>query len=144
MFLSLVVCFLPAKLSGPIAFHALLDGHFTTTKEEQTLVFKNIETNLGGGYDSSTGVFTAPVTGLYFFAASAVALKCDYENKSLIGLNYKTRLLAVSVTDGTACTVQGTIKVSAGQKVWACSYSKGSVFVANITSFTGMLVLPDL
>lgn len=32
------------------------------------IVFNNVTENVGSGYDSSTGVFTAPVAGLYFFS----------------------------------------------------------------------------
>ena len=32
--------------------------------------FNTAPSNVGGGYDTGTGVFTCPVTGLYFFATS--------------------------------------------------------------------------
>jgi len=33
------------------------------------IAFNNVTENVGSGYNSSTGVFTAPVAGLYFFSA---------------------------------------------------------------------------
>ena len=38
-----------------------------TSKSGQTLVFPNIITNVGGGYNGNTGVFTAPRDGVYVF-----------------------------------------------------------------------------
>lgn len=34
---------------------------------EATLVFSNALTNIGGGYNSGTGIFTAPLGGVYVF-----------------------------------------------------------------------------
>ncbi|XP_060551111.1 heavy metal-binding protein HIP-like [Ruditapes philippinarum] len=34
----------------------------------QTIVFPDVLLNEGGGYDKITGMFTAPVTGLYYFS----------------------------------------------------------------------------
>jgi hypothetical protein len=44
------------------------DSEFGT---ETNLVFPIVQTNKGGGYDSSTGYFTAPIAGTYFFIFNA-------------------------------------------------------------------------
>lgn len=44
----------------------------------QTIVFPVIIENVGRGYDSSTGVFTAPVNGTYMFTT---ALCMNYQNE---------------------------------------------------------------
>ena len=49
--------------------------HFLASKSDSDvastadIVFNNVIENVGSGYNSSTGVFTAPVAGLYFFSA---------------------------------------------------------------------------
>jgi len=51
--------------SEKIAFHAYLSSTIPGTTSGQTIVFNRVNTNLGGGYNATTGVFTAPVAGIY-------------------------------------------------------------------------------
>jgi len=50
-----------------IAFHASLSSIIQGTTEGQTIVFDQVDTNSGGGYYATNGVFTAPVAGHYVF-----------------------------------------------------------------------------
>ena len=55
-------------VSEKIAFHAYLSSAIHGTTSGQTIVFDRVDTNLGGGYSSTTGVFTAPVAGTFVFS----------------------------------------------------------------------------
>ena len=55
-------------VSEKIAFHAYLASTILETTYGQTIVFNQVDTNLGGGYSGTTGVFTAPVAGTYVFS----------------------------------------------------------------------------
>ncbi|XP_038075633.1 uncharacterized protein LOC119743302 [Patiria miniata] len=55
--------------SSAIAFSADLTTSFTGDNGD-IIIFDNIETNMGDGYDSQSGVFSCSIPGVYFFTTS--------------------------------------------------------------------------
>ncbi|WAR11241.1 ATS14-like protein [Mya arenaria] len=51
-----------------IAFYATITAHIYPTKANTPLKFTHVVTNVGGGYDPSTGYFTAPTDGIFVFS----------------------------------------------------------------------------
>ena len=55
--------------SGGVEILANFSGNFNMAPSVYSnIVFNNLLKNIGGGYDTATGVFTAPADGLYTFS----------------------------------------------------------------------------
>ncbi|TMS01727.1 Complement C1q tumor necrosis factor-related protein 3 [Larimichthys crocea] len=63
------------KETPKVAFAASLGGNgmVKTTQGNKDLVYRDVLTNVGGAYNAVTGVFTAPVRGVYYIRFTANA-----------------------------------------------------------------------
>ncbi|KAI4871916.1 hypothetical protein NFI96_032278, partial [Prochilodus magdalenae] len=102
---------LPAGLRGPFGY-------------QTTVIYRNVITNIGNAYNPSSGVFTAPVKGVYYFRFTGGV----YDNESWnIGVNlYKNQEhlihLGENSVDGIAKHVSTgiTLEMKAGDQVYTC------------------------
>ena len=69
----------PAVAQNGTAFSAYALGS-TSYAPGATLIFENVVTNIGDGYDATTGEFTCPVEGTYSFSLSII-----HDEQQLIG-----------------------------------------------------------
>ena len=91
-----------------------LDGIYNPVDADETITFDETETNIGNGMDSSTGIFTAPVSGTYSFSFSGVLtphpmeqqnillrVVCQNNESKTIDLNFELKQWNYDVTDDT-------------------------------------------
>ncbi|KAL6463088.1 hypothetical protein MHYP_G00274790 [Metynnis hypsauchen] len=115
---------------------------------ETTLVYKNVLTNIGNAYNSSTGIFTAPFRGVYYIRFTASVYKNNSYN---LGLNlYKNgdhlMHLDENGSDGLAKHVSSgvALELMAGDQVYTKLPANYVVWDDSLfrTSFSGFLIFP--
>ena len=113
----------------------------------QTIIFDKVITNVGGGYHNHTGIFTAPVSGVYVFSFDLLVSPGEYEHFDIVqdgkyittGLAHAT---GGSVYDSMSRTV--VLRCSQGSEVWVRigggTHGTGKIYGGDYTSFSGWLV----
>ncbi|XP_077388409.1 complement C1q tumor necrosis factor-related protein 3-like [Festucalex cinctus] len=130
----------------PVAFAAALVTtsdwtHVGPFNTDITLVFKKVITNLGNGYDANTGIFTAPVKGLYFILFNGNVGNSGALNVAVIknGVN----MFAIYDTQGTfsSATNGMPLVLEEGDKLWVTLWPNKNVFdQSRLTTFSGFLI----
>ncbi|XP_054913027.1 myosin-2 heavy chain-like [Poeciliopsis prolifica] len=114
--------------------------------EETTLIFSKTITNVGRGYNNSAGVFTAPVTGLYFFSFTAA----DYL-KGYMGLylyrNEQPVTFSLDLNDHggyTSMTSAVALQLDRGDRVRLALPASYRLYddSRNFSVFSGFLLFP--
>ncbi|XP_063397776.1 complement C1q-like protein 2 isoform X1 [Mytilus trossulus] len=105
-----------------------------------TVKFEAIKENIGNGYNSGTGIFTAPTKGLYHFTASARQSRSGYLH---LGMFRNGEEMAVSVAlNYNSLTIGTTFTLQSGDRVYVKNiWSRASGIVGGgQTYFSGSLL----
>ncbi|XP_060595296.1 heavy metal-binding protein HIP-like isoform X2 [Ruditapes philippinarum] len=130
----------------PIAFHAHHVADLVLDTSNEIIIFTKSAINEGSGYDISTGIFTAPVGGLYQFSVHTCVF---IEKYASIGLVLEGKVIAADINydnDQYTCSASGAIaRVKSGEKVWVKATLSGSNYQLyqdsyRMITFSGMLV----
>jgi hypothetical protein len=130
-----------------VAFHAVIDvGKTVTIKDSVNLIFKRVVYEVGGGYDSKTGVFTVPVSGVYCFLVMSTPWSEDANYLSKAEINLDDKVIANLAAYGKGrFTASAVVHAKAGQKVCLKSAKDENRFYGGwCTSFSGFLICPDV
>jgi hypothetical protein len=110
----------------------------------QTIVFPDVLLNDGDGYDKITGIFTAPVAGLYYFSVHICHLQAKYVVAAIVHGDTTVAVTTEYESSLESCSsVMAPVKISVGERVYVkCTYN--SALRADSKhrwpSFTGVLL----
>lgn len=105
--------------SGTISFSATRTTDIKLSSL-QPLVFDKVYLNEGGGYNEHTGLFTAPVNGIYYFAVSFLAVRSStnlmlIKNNHEVGRGYGYKHVDIGSIVSTVQLKRGDIVRVAGK-----------------------------
>ncbi|KAI9546300.1 hypothetical protein NQZ68_028717 [Dissostichus eleginoides] len=135
------------KEKKTVVFSAAIGGANTATgpfNTETTLIYRTVITNIGGAYSPFTGVFVAPVAGVYYFTifyhagGERGALLRLYKNNELVVVTFDHRCTSDPADNGANAVflqlVQGDqvyVRLGVNTHVWGDDHH---------TIFSGFLV----
>ncbi|KAL7387767.1 hypothetical protein ABVT39_000616 [Epinephelus coioides] len=115
-------------------------GPFDT---DSTLLFKKVTTNIGNAYDPDTGIFTAPVKGLYYIRFTGCVGNSGSLNAAL--LKNDVNMFAIYDTRGTHGSGSNgmTLVLEEGDRLSITLWATQSIFdQSRLSTFSGFLVFP--
>uniref|UniRef100_K1RPF1 Caprin-2 n=1 Tax=Magallana gigas TaxID=29159 RepID=K1RPF1_MAGGI len=132
------------NVSKRIGFTATVSS-LSATWSSGTLVYDVVITNVGNGYNPSTGVFTAPTAGEYVFFVNVQS----YSTQSIyvdVVLNGVTKVRTMAYSYGSKDYYDAgpnlvVLSLQKGDRVWVKHYSgKGYWNDGSLTTFSGFLL----
>ena len=119
------------------AFSAKLSAAYTVSTGGDVVIFDLITTNIGSDYDSSTGAYTAPVTGLYEFFGAVESVSqggCAFVDQD--DFQYAS---AYTTESGTTMTAAEIVQLTAGNTIRLKSHSATDIAHGS-SFFSGRLI----
>ncbi|XP_067435964.1 complement C1q tumor necrosis factor-related protein 6-like isoform X1 [Thunnus thynnus] len=68
-------------------------GHIGPFNTDTTLIYRAVITNIGGAYSQSTGIFTAPVAGVYYFT---IFYHAGGEHRAILSVHKNNQLIVTT------------------------------------------------
>ena len=132
--------------SSPVYFH--VQRNSTYSLANTTIPFEIEQLNVGGGMNITSGIFTAPKSGIYFF--SFTGLKTVAANNIWVffyhNSNHITGAHAPNVSGALTVTLSSTLSLKSGDRISLLLYA-GQLHddnVARYTNFNGLLLQEEM
>ncbi|XP_053373708.1 complement C1q and tumor necrosis factor-related protein 9A-like [Mercenaria mercenaria] len=124
------------------AFTARLSAHLTKLGHNQPIIFDNIVTNIGQAYSGTTGVFTAPKDGVYYFVATILSFSGQHVETEIVkNGDSMVRLYSYGkfYDQGTSGVV---LQLNASDEVWVRNMGTNgeNVHGSNWSTFSGFQI----
>jgi C1q-related factor len=134
--------------STPVYFHVQRNSTFSSPNQNVTIPFNIEVTNVGNAMDLTSGIFTAPKTGTYFFAFSGIISDGDqlYVSLMLNGYQIASTTSYSPYRFSLSINIVSTLKLEADDEV-SLSLSGYYLFEEadkRYTQFTGILLQEEL
>ena len=127
-----------------VAFSAEISTRLLTgILKRKTVIFNSVITNIGHGYSTSTGTFTAPQSGLYIFNLDIMVRAANRQCLELVKNSFS---MMKTYMEGTATNYASfsrmvILQLSRGDRVWVRSKGGDGILEGNgYSSFSGWLV----
>ena len=126
-----------------VAFHAVY-LHSEAPPYGTPVIVNHVMYNHGNAYSGTTGYFTAPFPGVYFFAGTTGSDRSDHAAYHYLYVD-NTPLSGVRTYEDhnppSSATAHAAVHLTTGQRVWIRSY--GDTYNSPYTTFSGFLISPD-
>ncbi|XP_061167961.1 uncharacterized protein LOC133176918 [Saccostrea echinata] len=126
-----------------IAFQTKGIANIHTVSQGKTVMFGEVDLNLGGGYNSVKGVFIAPKAGVYIFGWKIFTDTNKIAYTSLV-VNGKRRAYNPCHNNGhgidMTCSEMAVVRMAAGDKAWIDSFYSTASINSKWCSFSGFML----
>ncbi|XP_060608025.1 uncharacterized protein LOC132760136 [Ruditapes philippinarum] len=134
-------------VSGQVAFTAgVSNADLTQLGDHHTIIFDKPITNIGNAYSVHSGIFQAPLKGVYVFTMTLMVVPRHSEYLDIVvdgNLINQIFADASSVDDFISTTKQWVLDLNVGSEVWirTSTYeNKGEIHGKMHTTFSGFLL----
>ena len=136
-----------------MAFHALNNANPIQEASFGTIILNHAVTNIGNAYNTLTGVFTAPVSGLYDFQATIMSYNPGTKPFIHAGIYVESGMVGLTLSDSlhghfSQSAVKAVVHVNAGQQVYLKNVDNRTAEYYDslgepYTTFSGFLIKAD-
>ncbi|XP_060569098.1 uncharacterized protein LOC132727568 isoform X3 [Ruditapes philippinarum] len=129
-----------------VAFFAHNVVDLKLDRTDKIIIFTTATTNEGSGYDTSTGIFTAPVGGLYQFIVNYCSIVKQHSPLSLVlSDNVIARSASYDADHYPCSSFSAVLRVKSAEKLWVkCFYGSSGYALRKdnwlMNSFSGILI----